>query len=752
MLCCVSRKAAGGSGGEESAAIARCRASAELSRFVDVCREIGKGPHSHLQNNRQKKNLHHQQQQQNDGLSRLDEAVLDVARLASSFAPRVAAAAIVSPIIARQDLPRNLDTLTEEGLNCSPGAPQRSNEKGQCPTCQRHFGLKSYDRHVAFCRERATRLPSSPQANYSVAKERLDARMKYRAPALRNRNKPIITNREKYSPGHNKSVANTTSSAPASSHANTGRTTGVGGATNGHHSGHKEMTRSVGNNGSCESPLGSPKLPLLKRTNKESPVSNSGPLKSRPIDRSNSLLRRSFERLPRCEWNSYVRRHPDFSMILGSRIGSSKDYNPFLLAEQQFNELFSDTLSDRSSTCTSDGSSSLCPSQKQQHNPPSPSLSSCSSHATPTFLPNPTSNGHKNHQNSSVAPPQPPPRQPTTVLTTVNGNSTNATSTPITTTTNNNNNNNNNSSSNNNSKPQQQQKRGSVIAPPTAFNDLTPSELSSDVDTAAFVIQGGYSRAQLGRRRILVDATQALGGGEFAPRTPTIPQTNNSNISKQLATPTVERKMSSSSSSGGSSGSEMAPNTRLNAGSHNNYGGSLSSLASDPELKRSNSLFDELLLGFESDCTLPSLLMSGMAPETNNCASFVISSSSSCSSRLMPNNGFGGHQRRVNGKSATGGMRRVLGASDDDFGDDDDEEVEPSSPDSLKRPKCNTKLSADSAYSSLNRKQSIGHGRSTNDMNTLKNSKLSKFCHECGDRFPDSANFCCQCGAKRLSI
>lgn len=75
-------------------------------------------------------------------------------------------------------------------------APTRANEQGACPTCNRHFGLKAYDRHVAWCKERIAKVPVSPATN--VAKERLEARMKYRAPSLKNRRQ---TTREKYSPG-----------------------------------------------------------------------------------------------------------------------------------------------------------------------------------------------------------------------------------------------------------------------------------------------------------------------------------------------------------------------------------------------------------------------------------------------------------------------------------------------------------------------------------------------------------------------
>ncbi|XP_046436032.1 uncharacterized protein LOC124187892 [Neodiprion fabricii] len=91
-------------------------------------------------------------------------------------------------------------------------APTRANEKGTCPTCNRQFGIKAYDRHVAWCKERATRLPVSPATN--IAKERLEARINYRAPTLRNRR---LTNREKYSPGSTVNISTASKMSPPGS-------------------------------------------------------------------------------------------------------------------------------------------------------------------------------------------------------------------------------------------------------------------------------------------------------------------------------------------------------------------------------------------------------------------------------------------------------------------------------------------------------------------------------------------------------
>lgn len=83
----------------------------------------------------------------------------------------------------------------------------------RCPTCERQFGPKAYDRHVEWCKERQNRIQKSP-ATVLLAKERLEARTKYRVPPL-NKSKRAQT-REKYSPVFNRtesviSVASTKS-------------------------------------------------------------------------------------------------------------------------------------------------------------------------------------------------------------------------------------------------------------------------------------------------------------------------------------------------------------------------------------------------------------------------------------------------------------------------------------------------------------------------------------------------------------
>ncbi|CAI6347987.1 unnamed protein product [Macrosiphum euphorbiae] len=74
--------------------------------------------------------------------------------------------------------------------------PTKPVDSEECPHCARNFGPKSYDRHVEFCREKAQRISTAPVIS-QVAKERLEARIKYRAPPLKSQR---TVTKEKYSP------------------------------------------------------------------------------------------------------------------------------------------------------------------------------------------------------------------------------------------------------------------------------------------------------------------------------------------------------------------------------------------------------------------------------------------------------------------------------------------------------------------------------------------------------------------------
>ncbi|XP_059224613.1 titin homolog isoform X2 [Stomoxys calcitrans] len=80
------------------------------------------------------------------------------------------------------------------------GAMQTQLPSEQCPHCDRCFGLKAYDRHVEWCKEKALQASIKQQASNkteeNVAKARLEARTKYRAPCLKTKRS---MNRDKYS-------------------------------------------------------------------------------------------------------------------------------------------------------------------------------------------------------------------------------------------------------------------------------------------------------------------------------------------------------------------------------------------------------------------------------------------------------------------------------------------------------------------------------------------------------------------------
>lgn len=64
---------------------------------------------------------------------------------------------------------------------------KRSNEPTaqKCPHCERSFGIKAYDRHVDWCKEKSRFTNPSPTAQQHIAKERLQARTTYKAPGLK---------------------------------------------------------------------------------------------------------------------------------------------------------------------------------------------------------------------------------------------------------------------------------------------------------------------------------------------------------------------------------------------------------------------------------------------------------------------------------------------------------------------------------------------------------------------------------------
>ncbi|XP_011206917.2 serine-rich adhesin for platelets isoform X6 [Bactrocera dorsalis] len=113
----------------------------------------------------------------------------------------------------------------------------------QCPHCERCFGPKAYDRHVEWCKEKALQasIKHTAKTEQNLAKERLEARTKYRAPCLKTKRS---LNRDKYAglAGDENEFGDTVKAANGSHNSNSNNnssnnnnsslTNGVGGHSN----------------------------------------------------------------------------------------------------------------------------------------------------------------------------------------------------------------------------------------------------------------------------------------------------------------------------------------------------------------------------------------------------------------------------------------------------------------------------------------------------------------------------------------
>ncbi|XP_059608476.1 uncharacterized protein LOC132256220 isoform X2 [Phlebotomus argentipes] len=110
-----------------------------------------------------------------------------------------------SPSVERRSSTQSLNSLGRESVG---GTSRRRTiappQADKCPHCERTFGMRAYDRHVEWCAEKAKLLDKSTSPTVSAAKERLNARINYRAPTLRTKRG---LNREKYSPGFDDSYS-----------------------------------------------------------------------------------------------------------------------------------------------------------------------------------------------------------------------------------------------------------------------------------------------------------------------------------------------------------------------------------------------------------------------------------------------------------------------------------------------------------------------------------------------------------------
>ncbi|XP_053669463.1 probable serine/threonine-protein kinase DDB_G0282963 [Anopheles marshallii] len=105
-----------------------------------------------------------------------------------------------TPTFERKEFSPTTMSTSMPSAACTPKPVLKrsmSQQNEPCPYCERCFGMKAYDRHVEWCREKAllNRNVNNNQT-ISAAKERLQARIQYKAPQIRSKR---ALNREKYS-------------------------------------------------------------------------------------------------------------------------------------------------------------------------------------------------------------------------------------------------------------------------------------------------------------------------------------------------------------------------------------------------------------------------------------------------------------------------------------------------------------------------------------------------------------------------
>ncbi|XP_046831472.1 uncharacterized protein LOC124429821 isoform X1 [Vespa crabro] len=561
---------------------------------------------------------------------------------------------------ARSETASMIINQRQSSSHASSGAPMRANEKGTCPTCNRQFGVKAYDRHVAWCKERSTRLPISP-ATKNIAKERLEARMKYRAPTLKNRRK---NNRDKYSQS---CTANKTPNRVR-------ETVSVPDNTR------EKIKENITN---------SQKTIVTGRGDQ----SNNG--ETYNLGESREATKRSIVRTSNSSnrplWSNYMRRRPDFNLVLRCRIGACKEYDPFLIAERQMQDLLSDS---------SDLSLTEIPS----------------SSSTKSLLP-------LSHSSAFIKYPY--------------QTKTNLLEKSITN--------------------EFDELTSDFSSDSTETNSLSREIFLKDFhDSKKNDRTKKISNRELGRRMI-IDRSLALGKEIDQDKSNSIDKQYKNDIFNKGISKSMPNRSQTIRAFSAPKSIYQRKNKTVNTKDNNNQEAkyndnnvrndyltfsnsdlSLSSIvSSEIDLKRSNSVFDQLITSFEDDIvgndSFPSL------------RSLLRNESLRASSNGPPppdnNRQFDGH------------------ISDEEF----------SSAENYKQQEH--KINADSAYSSLNRKYS-NHGRSSNNDTTNRmednmsrsnrresqppvskaKCRMSRFCHECGSRFPETAKFCCQCGVKRLAL
>ncbi|XP_030751986.1 uncharacterized protein LOC115879351 isoform X2 [Sitophilus oryzae] len=120
---------------------------------------------------------------------------------------------LVTAIRAAKGMPEDIPKSPSPKPRSTTSLLTSTTSNERCPSCERHFGPKAFDRHVEWCKERRARIQQSP-ASVQQAKERLEARIKYRVPPLNKSKRTTV--RDKYSPNSpqpdsSPKVANSTS-------------------------------------------------------------------------------------------------------------------------------------------------------------------------------------------------------------------------------------------------------------------------------------------------------------------------------------------------------------------------------------------------------------------------------------------------------------------------------------------------------------------------------------------------------------
>lgn len=113
------------------------------------------------------KNKSSKQQANSSSVSSIHEPIQRISDKTQRISPKFDSYKAETPLMTRS-LKRTLGPINEV-----------------CPHCSRSFGTRSYDRHVDWCKEKSKITSQTLSAQQHLAKERMQARTKYKAPMCR---------------------------------------------------------------------------------------------------------------------------------------------------------------------------------------------------------------------------------------------------------------------------------------------------------------------------------------------------------------------------------------------------------------------------------------------------------------------------------------------------------------------------------------------------------------------------------------